>query len=262
MAHGPMKKDCGCCVGKGGDNSSNNNCGQNGVENGCHRDTLVHYLLVGRRFERYIFSVTSDSGAVKILSTRDQILDEALSCFAEKGYEGTSLNDIAAGVGIRRPSLLHHFPNKEALYGDVFERLLSEWLERLERAITSQAVGWDKAELVLRACLDLFADTPDYVRIMRREALDGGVHLGIDLSAVLRPFFDRAAQYLQQEMDMGVFVHHDPRHLLITGYGAVLTYFSDAPFVNGLLDDEPLTTENIRAHSDHVISFFKAALVR
>lgn len=195
-------------------------------------------------------------------TTRDLILDEALSCFAEKGYEGTSLNDIAAGVGIRRPSLLHHFPSKEALYGDVFERLLSEWLERLDAAVNTPAIGWDKAELILRACLDLFADTPDYVRIMRREALDGGVHLGIDLSAVLRPFFDSAVKYLESEMDKGVFVRHDPRHLLITGYGAVLTYFSDSPFVNGLLDDEPLTSQNIAMHTEHVISFFRSALVR
>lgn len=195
-------------------------------------------------------------------STRDQILDEALRCFAEKGYEGTSLNDIAAGVGIRRPSLLHHFPSKESLYGDVFERLLSDWLERLDHAIAESAVGWDKAELVLRACLDLFAETPDYVRIMRREALDGGVHLGIDLSGVLRPFFDGAVQYLESQMDEGVFTRLDARHLLITGYGAILTYFSDAPFVDGLIDDNAMTQKNIHDHQEHVIEFFKAALLR
>ena len=206
--------------------------------------------------------MTFDGTPTTQRSTRDQILDEALTCFAQKGYDGTSLNDIAAGVGIRRPSLLHHFPSKEALYGDVFERLLSEWLERLDVAVSSPAQGWDKAELVLRACLDLFAETPDYVRIMRREALDGGVHLGIDLSGVLRPFFDRATEYLQAEMHKGVFATHDARHLLITGYGAVLTYFSDSPFVDGLLDDEALTAENIRAHTEHVITFFRSALVR
>ena len=194
-------------------------------------------------------------------STRDIILDEALHCFAERGYEGTSLNDIAAEVGIRRPSLLHHFASKEALYGDVFERLLSEWLERLDTAIASPQDGWAKAELVLRAGFDLFADTPDYVRIMRREALDGGIHLGIDLSATLRPLFDKACSYFDDQMDQGTFRRHDSRHLLITGYGAILTYFSDAPFIDGLLDEEALTPNNIRDHCEHVVGFFRAALL-
>ena len=209
-------------------------------------------------------SLTAVSDAPQVdpsRSTRDQILDEALRCFAERGYEGTSLNDIAAGVGIRRPSLLHHFPSKESLYGDVFERLISEWLERLETAITTQATGWDKAELVLRAGLDLFADTPDYVRIMRREALDGGVHLGIDLSGVLRPLFDGAAAYLESQMDSGVFRRLDSRQLLITGYGAILSYFSDAPFIDGLLDADAMDRENVERHREHVIAFFKAALL-
>ena len=194
-------------------------------------------------------------------STRDLILDEALHCFAERGYEGTSLNDIAAGVGIRRPSLLHHFASKEVLYGDVFERLLSEWLERLDTAIASPQAGWAKAELVLRAGFDLFADTPDYVRIMRREALDGGIHLGIDLSATLRPLFDKACDYFDEQMDQGTFRRHDSRHLLITGYGAILTYFSDAPFIDGLLDEEALTPNNVRDHCEHVVGFFRAALL-
>lgn len=189
------------------------------------------------------------------------ILDEALRCFAERGYEGTSLNDIAAGVGIRRPSLLHHFGSKEALYGDVFERILSEWLERIDVAVAERAAGWDKVELVLRSGFDLFAENPDYVRIMRREALDGGSHLGMDLSGVLRPYVDEAARWFSEQMDLGVFRRHDPRQLLITGYGAVLTYFSDAPFIDGLIDGSALTASHIAEHCDSVVALFKAALV-
>lgn len=194
-------------------------------------------------------------------STRDLIIDEAIACFAERGYDGTSLNDIAAGVGIRRPSLLHHFPSKETLYGSVFEQILSDWLERVGQAVEMDGTGWEKVELVLRAGFALFEDNPDYVRMMRREALDGGVRLGIDLASVLKPLFAAAAEYLDRMMDEGVLKRHESRHLLITGYGAILTYFSDAPFITDLLDHQALTEANISEHREAVIELFRSALV-
>lgn len=210
---------------------------------------------------RSIFVPVTDSGDRPPRPTRDLIIDEAIACFAERGYDGTSLNDIAAGVGIRRPSLLHHFPSKETLYGSVFEQILSDWLERVGQAVEMDGTGWEKVELVLRAGFALFEDNPDYVRMMRREALDGGVRLGIDLASVLKPLFAAAAEYLDRMMDEGVLKRHDSRHLLITGYGAILTYFSDAPFITDLLDHQALTEANISEHREAVIELFRSALV-
>jgi TetR/AcrR family transcriptional regulator len=206
-------------------------------------------------------SVVREAPVVDERSTRDQILDAALNCFAHEGYDGTSLNDIVAEVGIRRQSLLHYFASKEALYGEVFERLLSDWFARLAGAIEATAVGWQKVELVLRAGFGFFADNPAYVTLVRREAIDGGSHLGIDMAAVLRPMFDQAAGYFRREMALGTFREQNPEQLLLTGYGALLSYFSDAPFLEGLLDENPLTEAALERRSEHIIQFFGAALL-
>ncbi len=195
-------------------------------------------------------------------STRELIINEAVHCFAAGGYEGTSLNDIAAGVGIRRPSLLYHFPSKDALYVEVFERVMSDWFERVEAAtIASGLRGWPKIEQVLAAGFRFFEQNQDYVRLIRREAIDGGAHVGVDLPAVLRPMFDRAVSYFEGEMAAGNLRRQDPVQLVISGYGALLSYFSDAPFLGGLIDRDPLAPGALQARLEHVISLFRAALL-
>ena len=195
------------------------------------------------------------------LSTKELILDVARRRFAEHGYNGTSLTEIANEVGIRRPSLLHHFPSKEALYREVLLESFGDWMALVDEALEGPSrQGWPQVERVLRAAFLFFEERPDFVRLARWEALDGGPFLRDELAVILRPLFKRGAAFLEREMDAGRLRRYDARQLLLTGYGAVLSYLSDAPLMTGLLDSDPLSPDALARRREHVIDVLRAAV--
>lgn len=192
--------------------------------------------------------------------TKALILDVARRRFARQGLAGTSLSEIADEVGIRRPSLLHHFPSKDALYRAVLEQSFADWFGIVESSTRELVEGWPQVERVLRAAFAFFDAHPDFVRLARREALDVGPLLTEELGDGLRPLVDRAARFLECEMDAGRLRRHDARRLLVTGYGAVLSYFSDAPLIANLMGADPSTSEARSAELDHLVDLFRGAL--
>ena len=85
-------------------------------------------------------------------STKEQILDGFADQLLEYGYRGISLKTITEAVGIKRPSLYHHFPDgKEQIYAQVALRRIEEDIVRLEAALAVE--GGLREQLVALAML-------------------------------------------------------------------------------------------------------------
>lgn len=68
---------------------------------------------------------------------REAILEAALKAFALYGFRRTSMEEIARGTGLSRPSLYQHFSNKEEIFRALSERIHAQALEAAERALAS-----------------------------------------------------------------------------------------------------------------------------
>lgn len=195
-----------------------------------------------------------------VQDTKALILKAALKRFADHGFASTSLSDIAEDVGIKKPSILHHFSSKEALYRAVILDEFSDWVFLMTDAIGNNLEGWEQVEKLLRAAFTFFEQHPYFVRIARREALDPESLFSTELGTALKPLVEQGSEFLQAEMDAGRLKYFEPRQLLITGYGASLSYLSDASLVQAVIDGDPLSATALETRREHVLAIFKEAL--
>jgi AcrR family transcriptional regulator len=121
--------------------------------------------------------------------SRAGILDAAEQAFADRGFDATSLNEIAAAAGVSRATPSYFFGSKKGLYVAVLERVFAD----RQLAATSAfepLEGWvrgDESSCSLREALELAADgymaflqqRPSFVRLLQHEDLAGGTHLTI-----------------------------------------------------------------------------------
>ena len=89
-------------------------------------------------------------------STRERILDAALSVFSHKGYHDARLDEIVAESKTSKGSIYFHFPNKERLFLALVEKFADLVERRVTEAIERQTSPMAKVEAALEACLEAF----------------------------------------------------------------------------------------------------------
>src|SRR5438045_9122255 len=97
---------------------------------------------------------------------RDEILDEATRLFAERGYEGASMADLAEAVGMRKASLFYHFASKEVLYAAVLERLLVSFGAAIQSASLIEGSFEERLDALTDGIIGVLGSQPFAARLM------------------------------------------------------------------------------------------------
>jgi len=112
------------------------------------------------------------------VSKREQVLDAAERLFAEGGYNGVSMRDIATAAEVGLPLVVYHFKTKLNLYRELFERRKAVLDERLALLHEPLSTGEDPLEHIVRAFVLPVMTNQDseagiaYAKLVAREASD------------------------------------------------------------------------------------------
>jgi AcrR family transcriptional regulator len=100
---------------------------------------------------------------------RQQLLDIGRSLFAERGFEATSIEEIAARAGVSKPVVYEHFGGKEGLYAVVVDREMEHLLHRVTGALTAGHPR-ELLEQAALAFLSYIEDETDGFQILIRDS--------------------------------------------------------------------------------------------
>jgi len=186
--------------------------------------------------------------------TRAHILRAAEELFAERGFRGTRLADVAAAVGIRRASIVYYFRDKPALYDAVLADALGGLLARLEAAVARAEPLRDRVEAAVSVWVDYVGARPTLARLLLREAVEAGPEGASALALHLRPF----VRLVQRLIDADPPLLHrksaiDPAHAAAAIAGATLFFVGAMARLVPQLGFDPLAPEHLESHRHEVL---------
>lgn len=163
-------------------------------------------------------------------ATREALVRAATRLFAEVGFDGTTVEQIAAAAGVNKAMINYHFGGKAGLHAAI----LRESFARLAAEVTrlrDQRTAADEALRELIATLGrMMSEAPSLPAMMLREILAGGGRLDDALVAQMLSVFGTTREIVERGVRTRRFRRVDPVLTHLGLIGSLLFYFATTPF--------------------------------
>ncbi len=194
------------------------------------------------------------------MDVRAQILTHATRLFAEQGYDGTSVQEIADAVGIRKPSLLYHFNSKDELRENVISEMLAHWNAVLP-SLLLRATREERFDATMEALSKFFIEDPDRARLMLRETLDRPEHMRALLKEFVRPWIKLLGEQLERAKAQGMVQPGvDPEAYAVQVISMAVSGTAVIDTLQTILPNDPLRGTTRERHVRELIRVARSSL--
>ena len=138
-----------------------------------------------------------------------------LKVFAQFGFRGSTLDQIAAESGLSKPNILYYFSSKEAIYEALLDQLLTDWLQPV-RDIDPAGDPVEEILIYARHKLKMSRLYPRESRLYANEIIQGAPRIKSVLTGELRDVVATLAQLIKNWSEAGLIRVIDPHHLIFS----------------------------------------------
>lgn len=204
--------------------------------------------------------------SVAEISSRDKILDAAERLFAQRGYAGVGLREVAEAVGLGKSSLFHHFKNKPELYAAVCARILARIESHLARGLARGGSSVDRLERLLDELVDVLASHPNDARLLLRalfedDDLAGDTAEERAAHEALERIIESMTALFREGMSAGQLRAANVQHLLLTVIGQIVFPFASGDFGREVLGKDVFDPAEVTRRKQEVRDLLRYGLI-
>jgi TetR/AcrR family transcriptional regulator len=188
------------------------------------------------------------------------ILREAVRLFAERGFEGTAIAEVAERAGLSKQNLMYYFTTKQALYKRVLDDVLDAWLERMASLADP---GQDPANVLrayVAAKLRFSREQPLASRVYAMEVIGGAKLYGEEIRSRVVPLLRQDIAVFERWITEGRIAPVNATHLLFAVWAMTQSYADFSAQMALVLDRAALTEQDFDDAAQLITGMVLAAL--
>jgi len=188
----------------------------------------------------------AQSASVPVTEDRaHEILRVAIDVFGQAGYAGARIDEVALRVGIRRPSVLYHFPDKASLYAAAIGDVVTDIVDRV---LGTEDHPDDRLEAIANVWVDFVIERPNAARVLLRQMIDADPIPLESTEEPVRRLLASIQSAIDERLDPKARKSLDATEFALILSSTSLVWVASRSAVEGALGLDTLSPDSIQRH--------------